>query len=150
MLAHHTQLSVQAFPTLFEAAWVPALPGTHTDRPQSPERLAASTSSGGPGASAAAAPAPRAAGYVPPHQRGPGGGIAGMPAIAVGGGPRPQFSLAFDANDRPGKVAASTAARPASARPQQPPGECVGRSQHMSHVHLGRPSLRRVGKVWIV
>lgn len=42
---------------------------------------------------------------------------------SVGGGPKPQFSLAFDANDRPGKV---TAARQASARapqgPSLPPG----------------------------
>ncbi len=104
------QVFEQAFPTLYEAAWLPAAPGTHTDRPQSPERLAAASSSSGP---AAAAPAPRATGYVPPHQRGTAAGAVGT----AGGAPRPQFSLAYDANDRPGKVSsgATGGGRPPSA-----------------------------------
>lgn len=55
---------------------------------------------------------------MPPHQRAAGGGVAGM--STAGGGPKPQFSLAFDANDRPGKVTAAAAARPTSSQPQQP------------------------------
>jgi hypothetical protein len=94
-------------------------------RPQSPDRLAASASTSG-GVSAAVQ-APKAAGYVPPHQRAAaataGGGATGR-ASAVGGGPKPQFSLAFDANDRPGKVTAARqqAAGRAQQGPAAPPG----------------------------
>ncbi|GAX75533.1 hypothetical protein CEUSTIGMA_g2976.t1 [Chlamydomonas eustigma] len=112
------QVSTQSFPTLYEAAWLPAPPGTFQDRPQSPSRLTASASgsSAGQGPATAAVPAPRAAGYVPPHLRGTGGAAA---AAAV----KPQFSLAFDSSDKPGRVSS----RPQSAKPQVPGAEFVGK-----------------------
>lgn len=109
------------FATLFEAAWLPPPPGTHQDRPQSPERIATAATAGSPssGGAAASPAAPangpaRPAGYVPPHAR---RGVVGS-----NGAQAPQFSLAYDANDRPGRVTvgASGAIRPASAKPATP------------------------------
>lgn len=115
------QVQVNPFATLFEAAWLPPPPGTHQDRPQSPERIATAATAGSPssGGAAASPAAPangpaRPVGYVPPHAR---RGVVGS-----NGAQAPQFSLAYDANDRPGRVTvgASGAIRPASAKPATP------------------------------
>lgn len=97
------QVAAQSFPVLYDAAWQPAAPGTHPDRPQSPERLKASAASsssapaaggasGAKGAAAGPAAAPAAKGassYVPPHLRKAGGAAANIPG----------FSLAYDKED---------------------------------------------------
>ena len=132
---HGAQLSTLPFPTLFEASWAPAPPGTYTDRPQSPERIAAaasgsgSTSGGGPASAPVSVLAPKASGYVPPHLRGAAGGV---PGAGTGGGPKPQFSLAFDPNEKAGRVVATASStpgggstRPASSKPLPPGAEPI-------------------------
>eukprot|EP00798_Chlamydomonas_sp_ICE-L_P001418 gene1419-32790_t len=108
------QLATVPFPSqLFEAKWLPVAPGTFEDLPQCPERLAAEK--GGPPASAGAVVAPKKAGYTPPHLRNAAPGAGG----GVGGAPRPQFSLGFDPNDKPGRVASAGPSRPSG---KVPPG----------------------------
>lgn len=110
------QVAQQAYETLFEAAWLPAPPGTYQDRPQSPERLAASAAMNAAGPQAAMAAA-RANAYVPPSRRGAGGAASESSA---------SFSLAFDPSDRPGRVkAAAPGAAVAGLQARQralPPG----------------------------
>ncbi len=126
---------MQPFECLLEAAFLPAAPDAFQDRPQSPDRLAASAGApdgqismpgslhpwaGGKPASTApvpgATPAVNLVGYVPPHLRGGGG----VPGAGGGGRPAPQFSLAYDAADRPGKIVDGRTTT--SAKPQAPPG----------------------------
>ncbi|KAG1655542.1 hypothetical protein FOA52_013815 [Chlamydomonas sp. UWO 241] len=118
------EASAAPFACLFEAKWVPTPPGIHTDRPQSPERLAA-VAAGAVG-TVKGAPIPGSgakSGYVPPHLRGAGG------AAGSDGSSRPQFSLAFDPNDAVGKIkaaglgfAAPGGIRAATAKKQGVPG----------------------------
>lgn len=104
---------------LYEAAWMPTPPGTFEDRPQSP-RAAAGAGAAADGGAAAALPAQpvRAAGYVPPHQRGKPGAVAAAAAT---------FSLARDASDTGGKIsqgqlAARVMAGGGAAASKLPPG----------------------------
>lgn len=108
-------VKVVQYDTLFEAAWLPAPPGKYQHRAPSPERLAASATASGRNAPAAAMPAPKAAGYVPPHLRG-GGGVPGAAPAAA------SFSLGFDANDKGGKIAAGARTAVAGAPKNAVPG----------------------------
>jgi hypothetical protein len=56
-------LSTLPFECLFEVAWLPAPPGTYTDRPCSPERLAAAAAAGGAAGAGAAGAHPLARGH---------------------------------------------------------------------------------------
>ncbi len=93
---------MNSFATLFEASWLPTAPGTYQDRPQSPERIMATNpvSGGSATSTAASVPAARVSGYVPPHLR---SGVVGSEAATN----RPQFSLAYDAQDKPGRVSSA-------------------------------------------
>ncbi|PSC70931.1 eukaryotic translation initiation factor eIF2A family [Micractinium conductrix] len=95
---------------LLEASWVPAAEGTFEDRPQSPRGAA-----GGDGAAAALPAQPvRAAGYIPPHQRGKG--AAAVAAVVS------NFSLARDAADKGGKIPTGAVAARAAPASNLPPG----------------------------
>ncbi|MEW5320441.1 MAG: hypothetical protein WDW38_011515 [Sanguina aurantia] len=108
------QVSSQAVPVLYQASWRPAPEGTYTDRPQSPDRLAASGTpsggaSGGRDKSSTPVGPPRAAAYKPPHAK---MGLIGQTT---------SFSAAFDASaPPPGRIGAH-----AQNKPTTPGGEFV-------------------------
>lgn len=102
----------EAFPVLYEAGFRPAPTGAYPDRPQSPERLAASRQQQQAGGLQQQLQQQKtASAYVPPHLRGKSGQVPGG-----------NFSLAFDKSESgPKRIPA------ASQQPQQrgPPRNAV-------------------------
>lgn len=106
-------MAEKKFDVLLEAQWLPAPAGTFDDRPASPERLAAASST------ANASPVKPAA-YRPPSLR-------DHLAQGAGGAPSANFSLAYDASVKQGRISTATASA-AGGTPLPPGAEFVSKA----------------------